>query len=86
MILRARAYEPACLCLPVRVLARLCVLCVCACGQFMELREMAVARNALPPDTRVPCLTFLRHPVQRAVSLFYFLWMKKVGRLPCPLK
>jgi hypothetical protein len=41
----------------------------------MVVRDAIVARNRLPRRTRVPCLTFIRHPVERLVSLFYY-WMR----------
>ena len=41
--------------------------------RFMNARDALVQRNGLPPDTAIPCLTYIRKPVERLVSFFY--WM-----------
>jgi hypothetical protein len=44
----------------------------------MHAREALVTRNSLAPDTRVPCLTFIRRPADRLLSLFYY-WLRDGG-------
>jgi hypothetical protein len=41
--------------------------------RFMNAREALVQLNGLPPNTTVPCLTYIRKPVERLVSFYY--WM-----------
>jgi hypothetical protein len=53
--------------------------------QYMPAREAMVARNGLPPDATVPCLTFIRRPAERLLSLYYyFLQDSKVRCLAAP--
>ena len=40
-----------------------------------------IRRNGLAPDTAVPCMTFIRHPVKRLVSWYY--WYCKTYGLSC---
>ena len=54
--------------------------------RFMNAREALVQLNGLPPNTTVPCLTYIRKPVERLVSFYYWMLHErddKVGGRGC---
>jgi hypothetical protein len=49
--------------------------------RYMHAREALVARNGLPPDTHVPCLTYIRKPVERLVSFYYWMLHERESKV-----
>jgi hypothetical protein len=54
--------------------------------RFQLARAALVQRNGLPRNTAVPCLTYIRKPVERLVSFYYWMlhrpWNPKSRTVP----